>query len=373
MRQTIIFIPLILVLLFFFSCDNEKIKPGFSKDNNPVNNFSPGNIVKVENREMVQMYEAVGTIRPLTESSIESQVSAQVIKVFFTPGSLVKKGQVLIKLDSRQLTSKLEQAKEGFNVAQKNLEQANKAMDEANANLDQARASYERTKILFDKDIVPSQKLEIDKALYLQAKARLEKTQKAKQAAKASIRQAGEVVKEAGIGRDYTQIKSPATGIVVQRMIEPGDIAVPGKPLLTIQTSGALRLEASVREGLIGQVVIGHEYSVKIDTIGKIISASIEEIVPYADPATRTFQVKALLPVTRGVYPGMFGRLLIPVKKENTLLIPKKALIKIGQLEQVYIKKGDEWQRVYIKTGRVYDNKIEVLAGLMADETIGYK
>ncbi|MDM8535837.1 efflux RND transporter periplasmic adaptor subunit [Desulfobacterales bacterium HSG17] len=373
MRQKIIFIPLILVLLLIFSCDNEKIRPGFSKDNNSVTNFSPGNIVKVENREMVQMYEAVGTIRPLTESSIESQVSAQVVKVFFTPGSLVKKGQVLIKLDSRQLTSKLEQAKEGLNVAENSLEQAKKAMDEANANLDQAKASYARTKILFEKNIVPSQKLEIDKALYLQTKARLEKNQKAKQAAKASIRQAQEVVKEAGIGRDYTQIKSPAAGIVVQRMIEPGDIAVPGKPLLTIQTSGALRLEASVREGLIGQIVIGHEYSVKIDTIGKIISSSIEEIVPYADPATRTFQVKALLPVTQGVYPGMFGRLLVPVKKENTLLIPKEALIKVGQLEQVYIKKGDAWQRVYIKTGRVYENKIEVLSGLMADETIGYK
>ena len=195
MKQKIIFIPLVLVLLLFFSCDNEKIKPGFSKDNNSVNNFSPGNIVKVENREIVQMYEAVGTIRPLTESLIESQVSAQVVKVFFTPGSLVKKGQVLIELDSRQLTSKLEQAKEGSNVAQKNLEQANKAMDEANANLDQAKASYARAKILFEKDIIPSQKLEIDKALYLQAKARLEKTQKEKQAAKSYIRNAGEILK----------------------------------------------------------------------------------------------------------------------------------------------------------------------------------
>ena len=128
-----------------------------------------------------------------------------------------------------------------------------------------------------------------------------------------------------------------------------------------------------MREGLISQVVLGREYSVKIDTIDKIISSSIEEIVPYADPATRTFQVKALLPVMSGVYPGMFGRLLIPVKKENTLLIPKAALIKVGQLEQVYVKKGDAWQRVYIKTGRVYGEKVEVLAGLMADETIGYK
>jgi len=156
-------------------------------------------------------------------------------------------------------------------------------------------------------------------------------------------------------------------------MIDPGDIAVPGKPLLIIQTSGALRLEANVREGLISRIILGNDYQVRIETIRKTVGSQIDEIVPYADPTTRTFLVKASLPDTPGIYPGMFGRLLIPVEKKRTLLIPQKAVIQVGQLELVYVKKDKTWQSVYIKTGKRFGEKIEVLAGLTGNETIGYK
>jgi multidrug efflux pump subunit AcrA (membrane-fusion protein) len=120
-------------------------------------------------------------------------------------------------------------------------------------------------------------------------------------------------------------------------------------------------------------VVLGKEYQVRIKALGKTVPSKIEEIVPYADPATRTFLVKASLPGTPGIYPGMFGRLLIPVEKENTLLVPQKAVTQVGQLELAYVKKEDTWQSVYIKTGKKFGKKIEVLAGLTANETIGYK
>jgi len=327
----------------------------------------------VENQEITRIYEAVGTIRPLTESIIESQVNAKVVKVPCVPGTPVKKGQTLIQLDARQLTAQLKQAKEGLSVAKTLLTQTYKSMDEIKAGLDQAKAAYKRTKKLFESDIVPSQNLEIDKARYLQAKARLEKAQGSELSAKASIRQAKEIVKEAQIALGYSVIKSPATGIVVERMIDPGDLAVPGKPLLMIQTSGTLRLEANVREGLISRVIPGNNYQVQIETIGKNVLSKIDEIVPYADPATRTFLVKASLPDTPGIYPGMFGRLLIPVEKEQTLLIPQKAVIRVGQLELVYVQKDEVWQSVYIKTGKKLGEKIEVLAGLIENETIGYK
>jgi len=372
MKKSFLILCLIVFLFICFACDNEKIKPGFSENKISKNNFHPENITTVEKQKIIQMYEAVGTIRPLTESIIESQVSAQVVKVSCVPGTPVKKGQVLIRLDARRLTAQLKQAKEGLAVAKNNLTQTYKSRDEAKAGLDQAKAAYSRTKKLFDADIVPSQTLEIDKSGYLQAKARLEKSQEAESAAKSSIRNAEEIVKEAQIALGYARITSPATGVVVERMIDPGDLAVPGKPLLKIQTSGALRLEANVREGLISRVIIGNTYQVNIETIGKTVLSRIEEIVPYADPTTRTFLVKASLPATPGIYPGMFGRLLIPVADEKTLLIPKKAVIRVGQLELVYVKKDDAWQSVYIKTGKQFGEKIEVLAGLKGNESIGY-
>jgi len=363
---------LIFILLILFSCDNDKIAPGVSKKNMSDELLNPDNIAVVEQKEISSVYEAVGTIRPVTESAIASQISAQVLKVLCVPGSVVKKGEVLIKLDSRRMTTQLQQAKEGLSVAKNSLKQTYKSMDEAKAARDQARAAYDRTKNLFKKDIVPSQKLEIDKAVFLQAQARFEKMQEAEHSAKASIRKSLEIVKEARIGLEYSNIKSPSQGVVAQRLIDPGDLAVPGRALLIIQTSGALRLEANVREGLISRIVKGDKYEVKIKTIGKSVSSEIEEIVPYADPATRTFVVKAALPKTPGIYPGMFGRLLIPVEKEKIFLIPLNAVIRVGQLELANVKKEKRWSRVYIKTGRIFGNSIEVLSGLYAGETIGY-
>ncbi len=363
---------LVLFLFFLCSCDNGQIQPGFSGNGPSAGQKAPAQTGVVKEKQVTHTYEAVGTIRPVTESVIESQVSAKITKVLFTPGKTVRQGEVLIELDSRQLETRGKQANEGLSVAQNSLSQTRKAMDEAKANLDQAKAAYERTQKLFDAQIVPVQKLEIDKAAFLQSKARLEKAMDAVQTAKAAVRQSEQVVKEAGISIDYATLTAPASGVVAKRLADPGDLAVPGKPLMIIQTSGALRLEANVREGLIAKVALGGEYQVSIETVNKTVQARVEEIVPYADPATRTFLVKAALPETPGVYPGMFGRLLIPVGKESTLVVPRQALIKVGQLEQVLVQKQDTWQRVYVKTGKTFDDGVEVLAGLVKDETIGW-
>jgi len=331
----------------------------------------------VESRQITQIYEAVGTIRPLTETIIESQVSSQVLKINVVPGARVEAGQVLVLLDTRQLNTRLEQAKQGLAYANNTLSQAQKAIDEAKAGQDQTSFAYQRTKTLFEKEVVTSQQMEIDRAAFLQAKARYEKSREGDQAARSNIRQATEVVKEAMIGLGYASIKAPASGVVVERLIDPGDQAVPGKPLLIVQTSGSLRLEARVREGLIGKIIHGNPYEVGIETLETNVTATIEEIAPYADPSTRTFLVKAALPDTPGLYPGMFGRLLIPVKTQATLLIPKEAVIQVGHLEMVNVHTPDDnnkkrYRSVYIKTGKTIGQKIEVLSGLTGTETLGY-
>jgi len=381
---------LFLFLPLVFSCENNRIPPGFSMDTTR-NDVVFQNTVRVESRQVTRIYEAVGTIRPLTESVIESQVSGQALKINVVPGVRVKTGQILIQLDTRQLNTRLEQAKQGLAYANNTLSQAQKAIDEARAGQDQANAAYVRTKTLYEKEVVTSQQMEIDRASFLQAKARHEKSREGFQAAKSNIRQAKEVVKEAEISLGYASIKAPAPGLVVERLIDPGDQAVPGKPLLIVQTSGSLRLEARIREGLIRKIIQGNPYEVGIETLATNVVATIEEIAPYADPSTRTFLVKAALPDIPGIYPGMFGRLLIPVKTEETLLIPEAAVIRVGHLEMVNIKLSNDqikkssaktdsntqdhkisYRSVYIKTGKKFGPNIEVLSGLTGTETLGY-
>ena len=164
---------------------------------------------------------------------------------------------------------------------------------------------------------------------------------------------------------------APETGEVLKRLVEPGDLALPGKPLLVLQTAGAYRLEAHVREGLISRVRLGMKLPATITTLQKEVQTEVEEIIPYADPQTRTFLVKAALPPIGGLYPGMFGKLRIPVLTEKVVIIPENALKKVGQLELVTVKEGDRWDRRYVKTGRRIGQHIEVLSGLNGDETIG--
>jgi multidrug efflux pump subunit AcrA (membrane-fusion protein) len=116
---------------------------------------------------------------------------------------------------------------------------------------------------------------------------------------------------------------------------------------------------------------MGQTLRVLIPAWGKEIQAKVDEIVPSADPQTRTFVVKAVLPAQPGLYSGMFGRLLIPVGKQKVVLAPPEAIKRVGQLEMVLLKKDDAWQQVYVTTGRQIGGKVEVLSGLDGDEILG--
>ena len=165
-------------------------------------------------------------------------------------------------------------------------------------------------------------------------------------------------------------ITAPEDGEILGRLAEPGDLALPGKPLIIIQTAAHLRMEAYVREGLIRKVGPGTRMSVYINTLDKTLDAVVEEIVPYADPQTRTFLVKTTLPPTPGLYPGMFGRLMIPVKVHDAVVIPEAAVRRVGQLELVSVRDQDAWHCRYIQTGNRIDAGLEVLSGLSGGETL---
>jgi RND family efflux transporter MFP subunit len=292
---------------------------------------------------VMEWYEAVGTVRPRTETRISSQIAAQVTAVRVKPGDKVKSGQILVVLDHRRLASRLDQARQTAAAAK--------------AALTRAEAAYNRVKTYYDSQAATAQSLETAEEALI--------------AARAGVRRSEEMVREAKISLGYTTIRSPEPGEVLKKLVEPGNTALPGKPLIVLQTTQALRLEAHVREGLIHRVKMNSNLWVEITALNHQSEAFIEEIVPYADPRSRTFLVKAALPPMDGLHPGMFGKLKIPVKEKEVVLIPRASVRKIGQLELVSVKTGPLWTTRYIKTGRIFNDKIEVLSGLSGKELIG--
>ena len=324
----------------------------------------------VKSIPVAEIYEAMGTIRPLTESDIHSQITAKVLKVQVSAGDRVEQGDLLIKLDNRELITRLEQAKEGLAIAERGVNQALKTDEELTAAYNQAESEYNRSDKLFKEGIHSKKEFDQAKTTYLKVKAQLGLSQQRVFSAKASLRQAGQIVHEAEIFAGYANILATDSGIITKRQVEPGDLATPSKTLLTIQTGSILRLEAGIRESLISKVKIGMPLTVKIGTDNTAITGVVEEIEPYANAKTRSFMVKVGIPETPGIFPGMFGRLLIPLDIQPVILIPAEAITRVGQLESVHLVKDNKVNRIFVRTGSLQDGKVEILSGLQDGDQI---
>jgi HlyD family secretion protein len=336
----------------------------------PKSDIQPRETARASVEIVTEFYESVGTVRPKTETRVDSRITGKVMEVHVRSGDRVTKGQALVRLDGREYEVRLEQAVQGLSSAGSRREQMEQAVIAAKAERDRADAAFRRTRTYFEAKAATAQDMEQAEATYRQAKAWLEQAERAMNEADSGVRQAVKAVEEARISLGYTRVSAPESGEVARRLVEPGDMAVPGKPLLLLQTRGNLRLEALIPESLIIKIRPGTVLDLKIDALDRLMTGAVEEVVPSADPATRTILVKVGLPEQEDVFPGMFGRLLLPVKEREAVLIPRKALRRIGQLEVVTVEWKSRWEQVFVTTGRVFGDKIEILSGLQGNETV---
>ncbi len=290
--------------------------------------------------------EAVGTVRSALRTEISARVMASITAIHVRAGDMVATGQVLVELDRKDLDARVSRAKA--------------AITEAEAAVAEASDNYGRTLRLWNQKtgVVTEQELN-------RAKAALDMAQ-ARQA------QATEALAAAEVGLSYATIKAPRAGKIVDRLAEVGDMAVPGQPLLTLYDPQTLRLEVSVMENLEGRLQVGGKVPVTIDALNRTIEGVIDEKVPQADAASRSFLVKIKLPPIDGLFEGMFGRVEIAVGNRRHLCLNTSAIHRVGQLEFVEVvgpEGAKEWRM--IKTGRLgRPGHVEVLSGLEADEKV---
>lgn len=363
-----------LVFLMFFMSGvfrSGRISPDDTVDEITVGKTMTTSTVEVSQREISQTYEAVGTVAPRTEASISARVSARILSIAVQPGAFVKKNQPLIYLDDREARARLDQTRQALLAAEAELARAEQARVGAQAAEQQASQHYRRIKGYYENQTATKQDLEQAVSGFEQAQAAKEQADRAVEAAAAGVARARKVVEESEIALEYYVIDAPVDGQVARRLIDPGDMAWPGKPLLVIQTAGALRLVASVREGLINRITPDMELEVVIDAVNIRLQGRVEEIEPSADSASRTFVVKVGIPSARGLYPGMFGRLFIPLPSRHAILVPRDAVRRTGQLEMVLLEGENGWREVYVQTGRSFDDgMVEILSGLTGGETV---
>ncbi len=285
---------------------------------------------------------AVGTIRAVHETTIGSKLLARVLEIQLKAGQEVHQGQVLVRLDDTDLKAKLQQAKA--------------AVDSAEAVRAQAVLDERRYAELIKTKSVSQQEYE--------------KVTTELQTANANLLRAQEAVKEVQATLDWATIRSPLDGIVIDKKVDVGDMVTPGQTLLTLFDPKRMQLVASVRESLAHRLAVGQDIPVKVEGLNKMCNGTVSEIVPEAQSTSRSFQVKVTGPCPTGIYSGMFGRIFIPLHEEQVLVIPKQCVQHVGQLELVDVLIDGHVVRRAIRTGRTFDNDVEILSGLNEGERV---
>jgi RND family efflux transporter MFP subunit len=330
------------VMAYLAGFFEEKIPIDFS---GVVPKEETGQVFTVEVTVEPLIEQAAGTLRAKVETVISPLITATISSIAVWSGDEVNAGEVLVTLDSRELKARVDQAHQAVVAAQ--------------AMLGQTEKESKRVERIFKADPGAVSKAERDRI------------QTGLSTARAELVRLKRYKDEARTALSYSKLTSPIAGRIVERYADPGDTARQGVPVLRLYDPATLRLETNVRESVASKLTENQRLTVAIDALGKQYSGIVDEIVPSADPGSRTFLVKVSLSGGAGLYPGMFGRLMIPIDEVEKIYIPFKAATQVGQLDFVIVKTEQGAVRRYVRLGeRGPEDRVEVISGLAPGEQV---
>ena len=298
----------------------------------------------VELREVETTLSAEAVVEAVRQSTVAAQIAGRIVDLPFDVGDRVEKGQVIARIDERAASQALAASEAQLRAAE--------------ATLGNARAAYERAKRLQEQNFISASAL--DKAL---ADFRAAESQ-----VKAMLAGAGQAATE----RSFATVTAPYGGVVSARLVQLGEMATPGKPIMTGFDPASLRVVATVPSPAVGAIQASGKARVEVPAANRWIEARAIVVVPAADPRTHATQVRIELPAdVRGLYPGVFARAHFVVGREPRLMVPREAVVRRGELTAAYVMADGVPQLRQVRLGSTADERgIEVLAGLQAGERV---
>lgn len=315
-------------------------------------------VIQVQQAPMVDLLQATGTVRSWRTAPLAAQVMANVVRVNVREGDSVRRGQVLVVMDGSQFRASADRG-------QAAVQAADHEIASAQSDLDLAKSDFKRLDYLYQKEIISARE-------YDQAKAKVDSTTARLALARSNREQAAAALNQDQILLGYSTVLAPFDGVITERRVDPGALAAPGMPLLTVEESGRYRLEVTVDERDLKYVRQGESVAVSFDALGGTpLQARIVQIVPAADPASRSFVVKLDLPASSGLRSGLFGRAAFSRGQKQAIAVPRSAVLDRGQLQSVYVV-GDNGIATlrYVTLGTQSHDQVEVLSGLTTAERI---
>jgi RND family efflux transporter MFP subunit len=299
----------------------------------------------VEYREVDITFAAEAVIEAVRQSTVSAQVAGRIVEVNYDVGDYVKKGQVIVRIDQAE---------------------ARQIVAGSEAQVAQARAAYENARVALER----SRQLAAQKFI---SQAALDKTEAEFRVAEAQLKAAMAGAGQAATTKAYTVVVAPYSGVVAARHVELGEMASPGKPLMTGFDPADMRVIATVPQYKVAEVRASPRAMVEVPSLNKWIEVTRITVLPAADPRTHATMVRLDLPeTTREVYPGMFARVYFTVGRARKLVVPAAAILKRSEVTGVYVvnEKGGVGFRQVRLGEPAGQGDIEALAGLAAGERV---
>lgn len=326
---------LILLLVWIQGGFHQKVPGGVTKL--PGAQIDQVKTVKVEQIQTSGEVSVSGSVMARDIARIAARVGGYVTELKVDAGSSVKKGDLLLKIEARELEDREAQAQA--------------ALESANADLERSSQDFERYKTLLEGQAIA--KKEFD-----EVSARFEM-------AKAAVNKAKSALEEAKTFRSYELVTAPFDGIVAEKNINQGDLATVGRELLTVYDPATLQMVAAAGEQYAPYLSVGTPVTVAISSLQVKETASIREVVPQRDEKTRTITVKVPLRNVDGLTPGLFGVLTFKTVSSTVIAIPSNLVKSVGQIESVRVLDRGEIKSRHVRTGRILDDgRTEILSGL---------
>ncbi|RRO24493.1 efflux RND transporter periplasmic adaptor subunit [Flavobacteriaceae bacterium 14752] len=342
--KPIFYIILSLFALSFFACGNQ------DKDSNTQETevIQVQTIIVKSSNDLGFSFS--GMLSAEQMSTLKTRHAGYVKNILVNVGDEVQKNQKLIQIDSEELNAQKKQAQAAVNQAQKQF--------------DIAQKNLKRFERLRQSNSVSENELE-------QVQLKFQSAQSGLESAKQQLNQVQSMM-------SYTSIKAPFTGKISQKLIQVGDMAMPGMPLLTLSSSNQLEVKSTVSESQINSVKKGQNVQIEIPSIGEIYAGKITEVSSSAESSNSQYFVKSIFTETpEKALAGMYANISAKAPQTNSpsenasIRIPRSAIVQKNGLQGVYVVGKSQTALLrWLKTGNTDGENIEILSGLSANDKI---
>jgi RND family efflux transporter MFP subunit len=343
-------------------------------------------VVDVESVKQESVHRAVdviGTLAALDEVTISSEVDGPVSKILADLGDPVKAGQVMVELDREKLQYNLDQQKATFASALAKYGGADLShlpaieetpdVQKAKAELVQAQQGYSRVQGLIKRGLIPQQQVEDAEALLHSKQASYDSALLNARNLRAFIDGSDASMKFAERQVRDTYIRAPFDGYVSKRLVSIGQLVKAQTPVMVVVRMDPLRLTGEIPEHLAPWIRTGQTVDLAVDAYpSKSFSGNLSRVSPSVNTDTRAFGFEALVPNSGTLLkPGTFARVHIPTTKvEDVVTVPYRALQYRYGVNRVFVLNGDHLSERELKIGDRLGDRIEIVNGIKAGETI---